>query len=67
MFIIIEKIVIGKRMYDLDDAKAFSHKMEMVDIYSNSWGHEDHEKIYAKLRKVTENAMKDCVTEVSIF
>lgn len=54
-------------MYDLDDAKAFSHKMEMVDIYSNSWGHEDHEKIYAKLRKVTENAMKDCVTEVSIF
>lgn len=67
MFIIIEKIVIGKRMLDVDDAKAFTHKMEMVDIYSNSWGPLDDGSIYAKLGNVFENAMKDCVTEVSIF
>lgn len=50
---------------DITEAKALSHHLGEVDIYSNSWGPKDKYN-YRTFGPVSENALIDGVTLVSI-
>ena len=46
---------------DIDQAKALSHRHDMIDIYSNSWGFGDNGKI---LQRCTEKTLQQVTEEV---
>lgn len=57
--------IIGKTN-DITQAKALSHHLSKVDIYSNSWGSYDG-FLYNRLGRVSESALVDGVTLVSLY
>lgn len=59
--------LIGKEIpvKDITEAKALTHHLSRVDVYSNSWGSYDG-LLYDRLGPVSESALVDGVTLVSL-
>lgn len=56
---------LGKRSYDLVEARGLVYKLDAFDIYSNSWGPSDDGRTMEKMGSMVAKSILKGVTQVS--